>query len=348
MREQLRTRPGFGGLIGVSERMQRVYKTIQKVSQHDYPVLVLGESGTGKELVARSVHFLGARKDRPFVPVDCSSLVPTLIESELFGYVKGAFTGALHGKQGLLEAAHGGTLFLDEIGEMPVDLQAKLLRVLQEREVKPVGSTERRKIDVRIIAATNRDLESGIKDGSFRQDLYFRLNVVQMKLPALRERKSDIPLLVTAFLDKFSDPQKPGRAISEDAMRRLIAYDWPGNVRELENAIERAVALGRGRSLPWPICRRICSIRRAKRVPEKDELLPLGRAGAAGDFADAAADKRGQIGCGADTRDWKDDALPQAEAISHGNRRFIDSRSGSIAPVHGRTTRRQLRYSLAL
>jgi two-component system response regulator HydG len=180
LREQLRTRPGFGGLIGVSERMQRVDKTIQKVSQHDYPVLVLGESGTGKELVARSVHFSGARKDRPFVPVDCSSLVPTLIESELFGYVKGAFTGALHGKQGLLEAAHGGTLFLDEIGEMPVDLQAKLLRVLQEREVKPVGSTERRKIDVRIIAATNRDLESGIKGGSFRQDLYFRLNVVQV------------------------------------------------------------------------------------------------------------------------------------------------------------------------
>ena len=173
LREQLRTRPGFGGLIGVSERMQRVYKVIQKVSQHEYPVLILGESGTGKELVARSVHFSGARKDRTFVPVDCSSLVPTLIESELFGYVKGAFTGALHGKQGLLEAAHGGTLFLDEIGDMPVDLQAKLLRALQEHEVKPVGSTERRRIDVRIIAATNRDLESAIRTGGFRQDLVF-------------------------------------------------------------------------------------------------------------------------------------------------------------------------------
>ena len=195
LREQLRTRPGFGGIIGVSERMQRVYKTIQKVSQHEYPVLILGESGTGKELVARSVHYSGTRRERTFVPVGCSSLVPTLIESELFGYVKGAFTGALHGKQGLLEAANGGTLFLDEIGEMPVDLQSKLLRVLQEREVKPVGSTERRRIDVRIIAATNRDLEVGIKSGDFRQDLYFRLNVVQIKLPALRERKSDIPLL---------------------------------------------------------------------------------------------------------------------------------------------------------
>src|SRR6202048_2220549 len=246
LREQLRTRPGFGGLIGVSERMQRVYKIVQKVSLHEYPVLILGESGTGKELVAKSVHFSGPRKDRPFVPVDCSSLVPTLIESELFGYVKGAFTGALHGKQGLLEAANGGTLFLDEIGDMPVDLQSQLLRVLQELEVKPVGSTERRRIDVRIIAATNRDLEAGIKSGNFRQDLYFRLNVVQIKMPALRERKSDIPLLVTSFLDKFSDPQRSVRTISEDAMRRLIAYDWPGNVRELENAIERAVALGSG------------------------------------------------------------------------------------------------------
>jgi len=275
LREQLRTRPGFGGLIGVSERMQRVYKMIEKVSQHEYPVLILGESGTGKELVARSIHFLGERKNHPFAPVDCSALVPTLIESELFGYVKGAFTGAVQAKQGLLEAAQGGTLFLDEIGDLPVDLQAKLLRVLQEREVKPVGSTERRRIDVRIIAATNRDLEAAIRNGSFRQDLYFRLNVVQIKLPPLRERKSDIPLLVTSFLDRLTDPQGPARTISEDAMRRLVAYDWPGNVRELENAIERAVALGSGpivhvgdlpSSLHYPA---------SERAPDKDELLPL-------------------------------------------------------------------------
>lgn len=275
LREQLRTRPGFGGLIGVSERMQRVYKMIEKVSQHEYPVLILGESGTGKELVARSIHFSGERKSRPFAPVDCSALVPTLIESELFGYVKGAFTGAVQAKQGLLEAAQGGTLFLDEIGDLPVDLQAKLLRVLQEREVKPVGSTERRPLDVRIIAATNRDLDAAIRNGSFRQDLYFRLNVVQIKLPPLRERKSDIPLLVTSFLDKFTDPQGPARTISEDAMRRLVAYDWPGNVRELENAIERAVALGSGpivhvgdlpSSLQYPS---------SERAPEKEELLPL-------------------------------------------------------------------------
>jgi DNA-binding NtrC family response regulator len=246
LREQLRTRPGFGGLIGTSQKMQKVYRLIEKVSRHNYPVLILGESGTGKELVARSIHFAGPRKQAPFVPVDCSALAPTLIESELFGYVKGAFTGAVQNKQGLVEAANGGTLFLDEIGDLPVDLQAKLLRVLQEREVKPVGSTERRPIDIRIISATHRDLEAGIRAGTFRQDLFFRLNVVQVKMPPLRERKGDIPILVNAFLEKFAEPDSPPRTISEDAMRRLMAYDWPGNVRELENAIERAVALGSG------------------------------------------------------------------------------------------------------
>jgi DNA-binding NtrC family response regulator len=172
LREELRSRPGFGGLIGMSPRMQRVYKLIQKVAQHMYPVLILGESGTGKELVARSIHFSGPRKNKPFAPVDCSSLVPTLIESELFGYVKGAFTGAQHSKQGLFEAAGEGTLFLDEIGDLPIDLQAKLLRALQEREIKPVGSNERVGIRARVIAATNRDLESAIRTGGFRQDCF--------------------------------------------------------------------------------------------------------------------------------------------------------------------------------
>ncbi|MCL6482122.1 MAG: sigma-54 dependent transcriptional regulator, partial [Firmicutes bacterium] len=218
LREQLRSRPGFGGLIGLSPRMEKVYKLIEKVSQHSYPVLVLGESGTGKELVARSIHFSGPRRSGPFVPVDCSALVPTLIESELFGYVKGAFTGALRSKVGLLEAADGGTLFLDEIADLPFDLQAKLLRALQEREIRPVGSNDRVHINVRVIAATNRDLEAAIRSGSFRQDLYFRLNVVQIKLPPLRERKSDIPLLVNHFLEKFSDPERAVRSISEDAI----------------------------------------------------------------------------------------------------------------------------------
>ena len=249
LRAQLRTRPGYGELIGISPKMQRVYKLIEKVSQHNYPVLILGESGTGKELVARSIHFSGVRRQKPFVPVDCSALVPTLIESELFGYARGAFTGAVNTKQGLIESADGGTLFLDEIGNLPVDMQAKLLRVLQEREVKPVGSNDRVPVRVRVIAATNKDLETAVRTGEFRQDLFFRLNVVQMTLPPLRERKSDIPVLVQLFLEKFADAGRPLPTLAEDAMARLTAYDWPGNVRELENAIERAVALGSGPKL---------------------------------------------------------------------------------------------------
>ncbi len=275
LREQLRSRPGFGALIGLSAKMQRVYRMIEKVASHNYPILILGESGTGKELVARSIHFLGERKNRPFVPVDCSALVPTLIESELFGYVKGAFTGASHTKQGLMEAAGNGTLFLDEIGDLPTDLQAKLLRALQEREVKPVGSTERIPIATRVIAATNRELESAVRNGQFRQDLFFRLNVVQIKMPPLRERKTDIPLLVNSFLEKFSDSKDSPRTISEDAMVHLTAYDWPGNVRELENAIERAVALGSGPILHVGDLPSNLQYGTAERLPQSDEIVPL-------------------------------------------------------------------------
>jgi two-component system response regulator HydG len=275
LREQLRSRPGFGGLIGVSPRMQHVYKLIEKVAQHSYPVLILGESGTGKELVSRSIHFSGPRSNKPFSPVDCSALVPTLIESELFGYVKGAFTGAQQSKQGLFEAAGDGTLFLDEIGDLPVDLQAKLLRALQEHEVKPVGSNDRVGIRARVIAATNRDLEASIRAGSFRQDLYFRLNVVQIKLPALRDRRVDIPLLVNAFLEKFSDPARPIHTISEEAMRRIMAYDWPGNIRELENAIERAVALGSGPILHVGDLPSNLQYTSTEKLPEGDEMVPL-------------------------------------------------------------------------
>jgi DNA-binding NtrC family response regulator len=275
LREQLRTRPGFAGLIGLSPKMQRVYRLVEKVSQHNYPVLILGESGTGKELVARSIHFSGSRRNRPFVPVDCSALVPTLIESELFGYVKGAFTGAVQSRQGLMEAAGAGTLFLDEIGELPIDLQSKLLRALQEKEVKPVGSTDRIAISTRIIAATNRDLEGAVRQGHFRQDLFFRLNVVQIKLPPLRERKTDIPLIVNSFLEKFSEPDGKPRTISQDAMARLIAYDWPGNVRELENAIERAVALGSGPILHVGDLPSNLHYNTGDRMPQNDEIVPL-------------------------------------------------------------------------
>jgi two-component system response regulator HydG len=275
LRQQLHTRPGLGGLIGLSSKMQRVYKMIEKVSQHNYPVLILGESGTGKELVARSIHFNGPRHQKAFVPVDCSSLVPTLIESELFGYVKGAFTGAAHSKTGLFETAQQGTLFLDELGDMPVDLQAKLLRALQEREVRPVGSTERIQINVRVIAATNRDLETAIREGRFRQDLYFRLNVVQIKLPPLRERKRDIPLLVSSFLEKFCDPQRPSHTFSERAMVNLMGYHWPGNVRELENAVEHAVALGSGPILGVDDLPSNVKSAAFEQAPEPEEILPL-------------------------------------------------------------------------
>ncbi len=275
LREQLRSRPGFAGLIGVSPKMQRVYRLIEKVSQHNYPVLILGESGTGKELVARSIHFSGLRKARPFVPVDCSTSVPTLIEAELFGYVKGGFTGAVQTKPGLMEAADKGTLFLDEIGDLPVNLQAKLLRALQENEIRPVGSAERISLAVRVIAATNRDLEAAVRQGSFRPDLFFRLNVVQIRLPALRERKSDIPILANSFLEKYCEANGKTRTIAEDAMSRLMAWDWPGNVRELENVIERAIAIGSAPilhvgDLPTNLHHSI-----GERLPQNDEVLPL-------------------------------------------------------------------------
>jgi len=279
LREQIRTRPGYGELIGDSAQMQRVYTLIEKVGRHNYPVLILGESGTGKELVARSIHFSGARHHRPFVPVDCSALVPTLIESELFGYAKGAFTGAAGTKQGLIESASGGTLFLDEIGNLPIDMQSKLLRVLQEHEVKPVGSNDRVPIQVRVIAATNKDLETAVRSGQFRQDLLFRLNVVQIKLPPLRERKRDVPVLAQSFLEKFAVRGRPSPTLAEDAMKRLTAYEWPGNVRELENAIERAVALGSGPilhsgDLPSNLQ---CAVANSSAdcMLESDELVPL-------------------------------------------------------------------------
>jgi DNA-binding NtrC family response regulator len=275
LRETLRTRPGFADLIGVSLKMQRVYRLIERVSQHAYPVLILGESGTGKELVARSVHFSGVRRNKPFIPVDCSSLVPTLIEAELFGYVKGAFTGAMHAKQGLMEIADGGTLFLDEIGDLPFDMQAKLLRALQEKEVRPVGSTDRIPLSARIIAATNRDLDAAVRQGTFRQDLFFRLNVVQIKIPPLRERKTDIPILVNSFLEKFSETNGKMRTISEDAIARMMAYDWPGNVRELENAIERAIALGSGPILHAGDLPTNLQYGTGDRLPQNDEMLPL-------------------------------------------------------------------------
>jgi DNA-binding NtrC family response regulator len=235
-----------GNLIGVSPAMQRVFRLLGKVAQSRYSVLILGESGTGKEVVARALHYLGKERERPFLPVDCGALVPSLIESELFGYVKGAFTGAHHNHEGLLEVADGGTVFLDEIGELPIDLQVKLLRAIQEKEIRPVGGTRRIKIDVRIVAATNRDLQAAVAEGRFRKDLFFRLNVVSIKLPPLRERQMDIPLLAEHFLERAAPAHGGARQFSEEAMARLVAYEWPGNVRELENCVERTLAFAAG------------------------------------------------------------------------------------------------------
>jgi len=246
LREKVKSKQGFGGIVGRAPEMEKLYRIIAKAAHSTHPVLILGESGTGKEMVARSIHFSGPYRDKPFIPVDCGSLVPTLIESELFGYVKGAFTGAMQSKDGLLAIAEGGTIFLDEIGELPIDLQAKLLRSIQEKEIRPVGSTRRIPINVRILAATNRDLEQAVSQGAFRRDLYFRLNVLSLKIPPLRERRQDVPLLAQYFLDRMARDTGQERILSDDAIKIMLAYDWPGNVRELENCLERACALTTG------------------------------------------------------------------------------------------------------
>lgn len=234
----------FPEIIGKSKIMLEIFYIMQMVAESNANVLITGESGTGKELVARAIHKNSLRKSKPFIIVDCTTIPENLLESELFGHEKGAFTGATERKTGLIEIAHEGTVFLDEIGELPMFLQKKLLRFLQEKEIQKVGSTQRIKVDVRVISATNRDLEKAIKENLFREDLYWRLNVVRINLPPLRERKEDIPLLVNHFLNKFSkENNKPIPQLEPEVMESLLNYDWPGNIRELANVIERAVVL---------------------------------------------------------------------------------------------------------
>jgi two-component system, NtrC family, response regulator AtoC len=247
LRERVSTEENVDGIIGSSANIQDVLRMISRLKDTRTPVLVSGESGTGKELAARAIHFHGSMAQTPFIAVDCGSLVPTLMESELFGYEKGAFTGASKSKAGLFKAADGGTIFLDEIGELPLEMQAKLLRVLQEKEVRPVGSNDKVNVDVRVIAATNRDLEAAYRAGTFRKDLYFRLNVVTLHLPALRDRRSDIPVLVHHFLDRYARGEN--LQVTAAAMKSLLQYDWPGNIRELENCVARAVTLGDHRTI---------------------------------------------------------------------------------------------------
>lgn len=238
LKAQLDEKYGFGGIVGNSPAMQKVFRMVKQAAPTDATVMLEGPSGTGKELVAHAIHNLSARAKGPFVAVEFAAISPTLLESELFGHEKGAFTGAVSRRAGRFEAANHGTIFLDEITEMPLELQVKLLRVLQEREFQRVGSNETIKTDIRIVAATNRDLAAYVKEGKFREDLYYRLNVVDIHLPALRERAGDVPLLVNKFLKEFG-----GKSISADAMRMLEAHSWPGNVRELRNTVEKMCVL---------------------------------------------------------------------------------------------------------
>jgi two-component system response regulator HydG len=231
------------GIIGRSRAMEEVIRRAELVAETKSTVLISGETGTGKELVARAIHDRSAQRDMPLIKVNCAAIPEALLESELFGHVRGAFTGATHPKDGLLAIAEGGSVFLDEIGDLPVDLQAKLLRALQEKEIRPVGSVKRVPINVRVLAATNRNLEHAVTDGTFRRDLYFRLNVLALRVPPLRERRQDIPLLVAHFLERLGRDSGVEKTISDDALKTLLNYDWPGNVRELENFLERACAL---------------------------------------------------------------------------------------------------------
>jgi DNA-binding NtrC family response regulator len=251
LRSQLDARYGFSGLVGRSPAMRQLCQLLETVAPTSSTILIQGETGTGKELVARAIHQNSPRKHQRFVALNCSAIPETLLEAELFGHVRGAFTGAVGTRQGRFEQAHRGTLLLDEVGTMSAALQARLLRVLQEREFERVGDSQPTRVDVRVIAATNSDLGRMVKDGTFREDLYYRLNVIPLRLPPLRERREDIPVLVQHFLERLGrehTPPRPGVGMSQDAMRRLMAYSWPGNVRQLENTIERVFAFSPGRT----------------------------------------------------------------------------------------------------
>ncbi len=244
LKKALNTRYEFSNIIGRSEPMLDVFRMVETIAKTNSTVLITGESGTGKDLVARAIHYNSLRRDRPFVALNCGGVPETLLESELFGHMRGAFTGADSNKKGLIEAAEGGTIFLDEIGEMNMTMQVKLLRVLQDRRFRRLGGTEEVQADIRVVAATNQDLHKLVAEGRFREDLFYRINVIPMHLPPLRDRHEDVPLLADHFLAKYAaQMQKPVRSVSHDALALLQAYGWPGNVRELENVIERAVAL---------------------------------------------------------------------------------------------------------
>jgi len=302
LRRELRRLTGLDNIIGQSPKMKAIFDLIHTVAPQSSRVLITGESGTGKELVARAIHEHSARSSQPFITINCGAFPETLLESELFGYMKGAFTGASENRRGLFQAAHGGTLFMDEIGNMSLAMQVKLYRVLQEGKIRPLGSNEETEVDVRVIAATNKDIEKAIADGSFREDLYYRLSVIPLHLPPLRERREDIPLLARSFLERFrKSMEKPAEGFAADALLHMEEYDWPGNVRELENTVERAVALEPGNlitsaALPEKVLRAAATAGGGASIPEggvnfENEINQTERA-----LLEAALSKTGGVG----------------------------------------------------
>ena len=340
LKQKLQDRYKFQNVIGKSKKMQELFELIESVAASEANILIQGENGTGKELIANAIHYNSKRSKGPFIKINCAAIPKDLIESELFGYKKGAFTGATMDKEGLFEMAEGGSLLLDEIGEMPPYLQTKLLRVLQEREYRPIGSDRIVHVDFRLICATNIDLDAALREGRLREDLYFRINTITLRVPPLRERTEDIPLLCDYFLDKFRQRyQKNVKTLAPSVYHLLIRNRWPGNVRELENAIERAVLVAKGTRDRGRRSARIDS----RGVDQRDRLRHpaaphAGRNREDGDPADAAADQLEQAGSGADPRPVPADALQQDEEARHPRRRQVGARGGKRRHDHPAAT----------
>ncbi len=330
----------FGNIIGKSKKMHEVLELVESVAGSDANILIQGENGTGKELIANAIHYNSKRAKGPFIKINCAAIPKDLIESELFGYKKGAFTGAQNDKEGLFEMAEGGSLLLDEIGEMPPYLQTKLLRVLQEREYRPIGSDRIVRVDFRLICATNVDLDAALRDGKLREDLYFRINTITLRVPPLRERTEDIPLLCEHFLEKFRERhQRNVKSIAPAAYHLLIRHRWPGNVRELENVIERGVLVAKGTEITVDRPARVASRPRRPRPADfVDPAAPhAGRNREDGDPADAAAHQLEQAGSGADSRPLPADALQQDEEARHpGRRQAGQARGAGVVELQAR------------
>ena len=330
----------FGNIIGKSKKMHEVLELVESVAGSDANILVQGENGTGKELIANALHYNSKRAKGPFIKINCAAIPKDLIESELFGYKKGAFTGAQNDKEGLLEMAEGGSLLLDEIGEMPPYLQTKLLRVLQEREYRPIGSDRIVRVDFRLICATNVDLDAALRDGKLREDLYFRINTITLRVPPLREKTEDIPLLCEHFLEKYRERhQRHVKSIAPAAYHLLIRHRWPGNVRELENVIERGVLVAKGVGDRGERPARVAANRDDEAGGLRGAAAPdAGRDRAHGHPADAAAHELEQAGGGADSGPLSADALQQDEEARHsGRRKARQARSAGVVELASST-----------